>query len=230
MVPRRRLRRGPDHPACVVASTPYRLPASSPRRRFIETRLRRPVVLSPRRRSRPFWPASRAAGCRERRVTSLDSARLRGDHPGKAPAASQKQGQRIAESHATSDILAGRCPPGHGNRPASGRLATAHRLSTTPPWASGTSTCTGRPSTGGLLAIQSVAEAQRITGPVEHCLPVRGCPLPSWRDGLRRAYPARAKAGAGCRWPREEAGTFDSCRVPRARSRLKERERAAAGG
>jgi hypothetical protein len=110
MVPRRRLRRGPDHPACVVASTPYRLPASSPRRRFIETRLRRPVVLSPRRRSRPFWPASRAAGCRERRVTSLDSARLRGDHPGKAPAASQKQGQRIAESHATSDILAGRCP------------------------------------------------------------------------------------------------------------------------
>jgi hypothetical protein len=54
---------------------------------------------------------------RERMVTSLDSARLQGDHPRKAPAASQKQGQRNAESHATSDIRAGRCPPGHGNGP-----------------------------------------------------------------------------------------------------------------
>jgi len=64
-------------------------------------------------------------------VTSLDSARPRGDHPGKAPAASQNQGQRIAASRATSDILAGRYPPGHGSGPDSGRLATAHRPSTT---------------------------------------------------------------------------------------------------
>jgi hypothetical protein len=190
--------RGREHPCLAAVRARHTDPWTS----ATEAAIHRDTAVPPGRaqpsaKIAPVLASAPCGGCRERMVTSLDSARLRGDHPGKAPAASQKPGP--ANRCEPRDIRhPGRPVPPRASRRA-GLRSAGHRTSAVYDAAARVRACAS--SFGGPVALVAAVPIPNIpSGRPAAARCRQGPPAPGSAKGRGHDHSTHLASKAGEYW------------------------------